>query len=334
MIRNSPIRPSCRMSTITKYSLVVAVGLVLGACGNEQPAEDVGVPAATSATAPAVTPETAVSSEVQALTAEELRDAARKAYSDNRLYAPAGDNAVEYYLALRDKSPADAGVSSALTDLLPMTVIATEQSINRDDFAEAERLAALLEKAEPEHPALSRLKSSITTQRQEVVERAAQTEVTAEEQLARQAELERQRLIDQKQQQEAAARELVAKQAADEAAQKTAADQQAAAAQARAAAARKAEQDRAAAAAKTKAAAPPTAADLRPLSTPAPEYPRSAFRAGTSGEVQVEFTVGVNGSVSGARVINSEPRRVFDRAALEAVERWRFQPIAAPEVGS
>lgn len=330
MISNSSVRPSCRMSTISRYSLVVAVGLVLGACGNEQPAEDAAVPATTTtAAAPAVTPDTAVSSEVQALSTEDLRDAARKAYSDNRLYAPAGDNAVEYYLALRDKSPADAGVSSALTDLLPMTVIATEQSINRDDFAEAGRLAALLEKAEPEHPALSRLKSSITTGQQEAAERAARSEVTAEEQLARQAELERQRLAEQKQQQEAAAKELVAKQAADEAAEKTAAEE-AAAAEEQAAAQRRTEQQKAAAAARAAAAAVPTAADLRPLSTPAPEYPRSAFRAGTSGEVQVEFTVGVNGSVSGARVIHSEPRRVFDRAALDAVERWRFQPLSAP----
>ncbi len=39
-------------------------------------------------------------------------------------------------------------MSSALTDLLPMTVIATEQSVDREDFAEAQRLPALLEKAD------------------------------------------------------------------------------------------------------------------------------------------------------------------------------------------
>ncbi|MGY1426110.1 energy transducer TonB [Lysobacter sp. A289] len=320
------------MSTVSRFSLVVAMGLALGACGNEQPAEDVTAPAATTATpaaAPAATPETAVSEELQALSSEDLRDAARKAYSDNRLYAPAGDNAVEYFLALRDKSPADAGVSSALTDLLPMTVIATEQSISREDFAEAQRLAALLEKAEPEHPALARLKSSIDTRQQEVAARAARQEVTAEEQLARQADLERQRLADQKQQQEAAAKALLAKQAADDNAENTAAQQAATAAE-QAAEQRKAEEAKAAAAAQVKAAAKPTAADLRPLSTPAPEYPRAAFRAGTSGEVQVEFIVGVNGSVSSARVIHSQPRRIFDRAALEAVERWRFQPLPAP----
>ena len=87
----------------------------------------------------------AVSEKVAAMDADALRDAARKAQAEQRLYAPAGDNAVEYYLALRDKAPGDPGVASALTDLMPYTVIATEQSINREDFAEAQRLYALLE---------------------------------------------------------------------------------------------------------------------------------------------------------------------------------------------
>jgi protein TonB len=46
--------------------------------------------------------------------------------------------------------------------------------------------------------------------------------------------------------------------------------------------------------------------------------------------VQVEFTVGTDGSVTSARVVNAEPRRVFDRAALDAVQRWRFQPLSEP----
>ncbi len=319
--------------TISRLSLVLAVALVLGACGKDEPATDAAKPAATADAAakiePAVTPETAVSDSVQAMSADELREAARKSYGDNRLYAPAGNNAVEYYLALREKSAGDAGVSSALTDLLPMTVIATEQSITREDFAEAARLTALLERAEPQHPALARLKSSIDSRTQAVAERAVQQQVTAEQQAARQVELEKQRLVDQKQQQEQAARALQEKQAAEQAS---------AAAAAEAAAAEKRAADRRAAEAAAKPAAPAapprparaTAADLRPLSTPAPNFPPDALRARTTGEVQVEFTVGTDGSVTAARVVNAEPRRVFDRAALDAVQRWRFQPISEP----
>jgi protein TonB len=320
-------RQSCRLSTLSTLSLVLALGLGLSACGNDQPASDATTPAAAPAAVaePAPTAETAVSDAVQAMGQDELRDAARKAYSDNRLYAPAGDNAVEFYLALRDKSPGDAGVSSALTDLLPMTVIATEQSINREDFGEAQRLAALLERAEPQHPALARLKASIESRQQAVVERAAQQQVTAEQQAIKQAELERQRLVDQKQQQEQAAKALVEKQAADKAAAEAAA-----AAEKQAAERRAAEAAKPAPAPVRAAPVRPTAADLRPLSTPAPQFPRDALRAGQSGEVQVEFTVGTDGSVTSARVVNAEPRRVFDRAALDAVQRWRFQPLPEP----
>ncbi|MGQ4660775.1 TonB family protein [Lysobacter sp. F6437] len=333
MIVNPQARQSRRLPAVSKLSLVLAMGLALAACNNDQASPEGAAPASTDAVAPAQAPaiaaEDAVSDEVNALSADQLRDSARKAYGDNRLYAPAGDNAVEYYLALRDKSPGDASVSSALTDLLPMTVIATEQSINRGDFAEAQRLAALLEKAEPQHPALARLRTNIDTQQKAAAKRAAEQVVTAEEQAQAQAELERKRLADQKRQQEQAARELAAREAADESAAEKAAADKAAADKAAADAAAAAEQRRLAAAAAA-AAAKPTAADLRPLAMPGPQYPREALRAGQSGEVLVEYTVGTDGSVTSARVVRSNPGRVFDRAALDAVQNWRFQPISEP----
>ena len=95
------------------------------------------------------------------MSADQLREAASTALREQRLYAPAGNNAMEYYLALRDKQPNDAAVASALTDLMPIRVIATEQSISRDDFTEAQRLSALMEKADPPAPALPRLKAGI-----------------------------------------------------------------------------------------------------------------------------------------------------------------------------
>ena len=327
----SRARRSPGLLTLSRLSLVLAMGLALGGCGKDDSATGTSATAATAGTTttePAVTPEAVVADSVQAMSQEELREEARKAYGENRLYAPAGNNAVEFYLALRDKTTGDAGVSSALTDLLPMTVIATEQSIGRDDFAEAARLTALLERAEPQHPALARLKGSIDSRKEAVAQRAAQQEITAEQQAARQVELERQRLVDQKQQQEQAAKALQERQAQEQAAA-------AAAATAAADAEKRAAAQRAAEAAKPATpppprAARPTAGDLRPLSTPAPNFPEEALRAGTSGEVQVEFTVGTDGSVSGARVVSATPRRVFDRAALDAVQRWRFQPVSEP----
>ncbi|MGH8076560.1 MAG: energy transducer TonB, partial [Lysobacter sp.] len=95
-----------------------------------------------------------------------------------------------------------------------------------------------------------------------------------------------------------------------------------------------------AAAQRAAAATPPVAAattpartassELRALSTPSPRFPPEALRSGTSGEVQVEFTVGTDGSVSAVRVVRANPARVFDREAINAVRRWRFQPVDAP----
>ena len=321
---NPQDRRSRRLSVVSQLSVALALCCALAACNKEEPAQPTAAAPAATQSAPAVTAETAVSAKVSALTADQLREAARKAYAENRLYAPAEDNAVEYYLALRDKAPGDAAVSSALTDLLPMTVIATEQSVNREDFAEAQRLAALLEKADAQHPALARLKASIAAQQDASTKRAAQQQLTAEEEAKKKVELEKKRVEDQKKQQEDAARQLAAQQAATKQADdKAAADK---------AAADKAAADQRAAAARQAAAAPASAdaSDLRPLSMPPPRYPPEALRAGTSGEVQVEFTVGTDGSVTAARVVRSNPARIFDREAVNAVRKWRFQPIDAP----
>ena len=125
--------------------LRLATGLVVvcafAACGKKdetgtaQPATT--GPAATQAAAPAAA---AVSAQVAAMGVDQLRAAASSAVREQRLYAPPGNNAMEYYLALRDKAPNDAAIASALTDLVPYALIATEQSISRDDFTEAQRL--------------------------------------------------------------------------------------------------------------------------------------------------------------------------------------------------
>ncbi|HEY5781342.1 MAG TPA: energy transducer TonB [Lysobacter sp.] len=322
-------RPVRRLSAVSKFTAALALGCALVACSKQEAAPEAATTTAPTAAAPVVTADTAVSAKVSALTVDQLREAGSKAYSENRLYAPAGDNAVEYYLALRDKAPGDAAVASALTDLLPMTVIATEQSVNREDFAEAQRLAALLEKADAQHPALVRLKSSITAQQAAVTKRAEQQALSAEEQAKKQVEVEKKRLEDQKKQQDQAAKQLAAKESADKAAAKESADKAAA----DKVAADKAAADQRATAQRQAAAVPAAAsanADLRAVSTPAPRYPPEALRANQSGEVQVEFTVASDGSVTAARVVRSNPARIFDREAVNAVRKWRFQPVPAP----
>lgn len=58
---------------------------------------------------------------------------------------------------------------------------------------------------------------------------------------------------------------------------------------------------------------------------PAPLYPHDARREGVTGHVRLQITVTPDGRVSDARVIDSQPARVFDAAALAAVRKWRYQ---------
>src|SRR5512133_2922037 len=181
--------------------------------------------AASQATAP---PAQAVSAQVAGMSADALRAAASSAQREQRLYAPAGNNAMEYYLALRDKAPSDAAVTSALTDLMPYALIATEQSISRDDFIEAQRLYALMEKADPQAPALPRLKQSIADGQAALAQRTAAAATKTVDDAKKQEELEKQRQADQQKTQQAAAQQLATQQAAAQAAAQQAAAQKAA----------------------------------------------------------------------------------------------------------
>ena len=306
-----------------RFVAVLAVLCAFAGCKKDQTATPETGPA-TTATEGAAAP--AVSDKVSAMSVDQLREAASTALREQRLYAPAGNSAMEYYLALRDKQPNDPAVSSALTDLMPYALIATEQSIGRDDFSEAQRLYALMEKTDAKAPALPRLKQAIADGQASLAQRAQQEQLQTEEEAKRRAELEKQRAADQQKAQQEAAQRLAAQQAAD---QRAAAEREAAerAAQAQRAAQQAAPPPPAAAA--PAPAAPRVSNTLRPISTPAPSYPREAQRRGRSGEVEVEFTVGTDGTVTSARVVRASPPRIFDREALSAVNRWRFQPVGS-----
>jgi protein TonB len=302
---------------------VVLVSCAFAGCNKEQGAAAPDAAAGAAATQQAAQP--AVADKVNAMSADQLRDAAGQALRQQRLYAPGGDNAMEYYLALRDKQPNDPAVSSALTDLMPYALIATEQSIARDDFSEAQRLYALMEKTDAKAPALPRLKQSIADGQAAAAKKTQDQQLAAADEVKRQAEIEKQRIADQQKQQKEATEKLAQQQAAapppapapvqrpvQQAAPPPAPVQQAA----------------------EPAAPPPQRAtvsnELRPISTPAPNYPREAAARRRAGSVEVEFTVGTDGSVTSSRVVNASPPRIFDREALQAINKWRFQPVGSP----
>jgi protein TonB len=324
-------------SPTLRWAVALALGLSLAACGKKEEAAQ--APAAAAATTQQAAAEAAAASAaaqqaaaLAALSADELKTRGRQALREQRIYTPAGDNAMEYYIALRKKSAKpDPSAESALMDLQPYAVIAAEQAISRKDWIEAERLRALIAAADPQAPSLARIADAIAKGKSA----AAQEEA------------------------------LAATRTADE---KTAADAAKAKAEADAKAAALANQAAAAAAVAHPPAAPvaapvapppapvatrpqpteaaparaePTPApaaparasggDLVAVSTPQPAYPPQAQRSGTKGQVVVSFTVNPDGSVGNVDVVSAKPRGVFERTVQSAVKKWRFQPIAGSQ---
>ena len=76
------------------------------------------------------------------------------------------------------------------------------------------------------------------------------------------------------------------------------------------------------------AVSPPPSADIPPqlIFRQQPTYPPRALERGVQGMVRVQFTIGADGNVKDAVVIWSDPPRLFDAAALNAVRRWRYRP--------
>jgi periplasmic protein TonB len=65
--------------------------------------------------------------------------------------------------------------------------------------------------------------------------------------------------------------------------------------------------------------------DVKPVRKVKPKYPREAEDAHIQGRVRVRLTVEVNGSVSEAKILLSEPPGVFDAAVMEAVVQYIFK---------
>jgi TonB family protein len=70
-----------------------------------------------------------------------------------------------------------------------------------------------------------------------------------------------------------------------------------------------------------------SALSLKQTRNVSPEYPTLARERGTSGWVDVEFTVRSDGTVSDITVAGAEPAGVFEQAALSALRKWRYQPM-------
>jgi periplasmic protein TonB len=68
---------------------------------------------------------------------------------------------------------------------------------------------------------------------------------------------------------------------------------------------------------------------LGAASTPAPGYPYQARKRGAEGRVVLRLEVGADGRVTAVSIHESSGHDVLDRAAVEALSRWRLDPAVA-----
>jgi protein TonB len=101
-----------------------------------------------------------------------------------------------------------------------------------------------------------------------------------------------------------------------------------------AAAARKSAPTRAGAGAQAggSSAPPDLASKLKRIRKVDPEYPERALAQHITGSVTLEFTVSVKGEPQDVRVVGSEPAGTFDRSAIAALKRWRYEPVVVDGV--
>lgn len=248
-----------------------------------------------------------VSPAVEELSIDQLYREARSAMAEQRMVMPAGNNALEYYLAILQKDAANAGAMDALRELFPFASGTAEQQIDQGNLEEATRIIDSLAKADSSNYTLTILRSKLEAKRKSIDQQAAAAEA-------------------------AAAAAAVPRPPVDTALTPsgvtpvTTAETPPAPAPTETAPPQPVASQPAPAPEAAPAAPQGISRDVEVVTPVAPTYPSQAARNRDEGWVEVEFTVTAEGSVVGAKVVASDPPRIFDREAVRSIERTKFSP--------
>lgn len=74
--------------------------------------------------------------------------------------------------------------------------------------------------------------------------------------------------------------------------------------------------------------------ELEAIKRVSPEYPVDAARRGLFGYVTIRYMVDEQGAVIAVDTLDSFPEKVFERAAMNAVKRWQYQPTGKKQLGT
>jgi protein TonB len=280
---------------------------------------------------------------------DELLEKARVAMRARRYTDPENNSALLYYRSAAEADPGNAEALDGLNRLRPVIVANFEELAKAGNHDAAADALEQLESALPADAAIPEMRSRLVSAR--VAKAIAEGDVERVTALVRSAQAsnavpaaqitkwrsEISRLNEkarQEQQSERRAREAAAAQKARDARAAEAAREAQLAREREIA--QKLEAERAGQA----AAAPATAAngdakagqgasqrvEAKLKRSVKPEFPAEAFDKGLSGLVIVSYTVDVEGKTQDIRVESSDPPEVFDKAAMNAVRRWRYEP--------
>lgn len=321
-----PLSPAAELTSkgLRRIAILGIAALVAVACSKDEeapppesaPGVTESVPAASM---PAPDQPMAPAEDLSGLSADVLRARAQTASAAGQLFAPAQDNAFEWHILAVEKDPSASLSKNALSDLFPYAVLHVEQRLAANDIDDAQRVIALMKRADVDAPALPRLERAVVA-RVESADREAAQLIAREEKV----EADRER---------AAAEAARAAQApptpTPTPTETTQAPPPAATREPTPPPVEPTPPPQTTQAPPPRPAAPPPSSAppaLKVSRSVTPKMPREAVRGRISGSVTVEFTVGANGRVTEASVVSSDPRGTFDREALEAMRQFRFEP--------
>ncbi len=305
-------------SSVLRFSAIgfalASILLLYGCRSSDTPGPNTSAVAPASATV--VTPAPAVNARTSLALAN-------TAFRENRIVAPAGDNALEHALHALQLDANDAGANEILVDITPIAASAIEAAISAGNFVEAERVMNMLNSANSSSLTVQGLRRRLATATRLVVNAppAAAAVEPAHDVVAVASA--------------ATTNGAPAPVARDDQVASIPHTTLAPTTTAPAAPTVNASVDPAAqvaapphepTAAATSVASTSRSSEPVPLVKVSPDYPPAAKKRRTEGWVELQFLVGIDGIPRDIQVIRAQPPSMFDRAAVRALARWKFKP--------